>query len=84
MAGATGGGLALFLTQARPGELAASVRALPPFAGAAALAAGLVGLGLTALRRRWLLAAAGVEASVPRLALPEGQCPQEGNAAPSS
>jgi hypothetical protein len=66
-AAATGGGLALFLTQARPGELAAGVRALPPSAGAAALAAGLAGLGLTALRWRWLLAAAGVEASVPRL-----------------
>jgi len=59
----SGGGLALFLLQAHPRELCVAVDGVPPGAVAAALAAGMIGVALSALRWRVLLAAGGVEAT---------------------
>jgi len=67
VAASSAGALALFLVQAHPGRLWGSLAALPPGAAATAVAAGLCGVALCAVRWRWLLAAGGVEATTPRL-----------------
>ena len=63
----SGGALALFLVVAHPATLARSLAQLPPGAVSAAVAAGLGGVVLCAVRWRILLAAAGVDASTRRL-----------------
>ena len=63
----TGGALALFLAQARPGLLLASLASLPLSSVLAAAGATMAGVMLAAFRWRSLLAAGGVEAAAPRL-----------------
>src|SRR5919108_2436811 len=63
----SGGALVLFLAQAHPGRLWRSLAALPPGAVATAVAAGMIGVVLCALRWRVLLAAGGVEATMTKL-----------------
>jgi hypothetical protein len=67
VAASSGGALALFLAQAHPDRLWRSLAALPPGAAGAAVAAGLGGVALCAVRWRWLLAAGGVEATTPKV-----------------
>jgi uncharacterized membrane protein YbhN (UPF0104 family) len=63
----TAGALALFLAQARPGRLAASLGSLPLSSVLAAVGATMAGVMLAAVRWRSLLAAGGTQAPVPRL-----------------
>jgi hypothetical protein len=67
LASSTAGALVLFLTQARPGRLAASLAALPLGAVVTAVAATMAGVMLGAVRWRTLLAAGGVQAPAARL-----------------
>ena len=67
VAGSTAGGVALFLAQARPGRLVASLASLPPTSVLTAVGATMAGVMLGAVRWRSLLAAGGVQAPAPRL-----------------
>jgi uncharacterized membrane protein YbhN (UPF0104 family) len=67
VAATSGGGIALFLVEAHPAQLWRSLAALPPGPVGAAVAAGMIGVVLCALRWRVLLAAAGVAATAPQL-----------------
>jgi hypothetical protein len=67
VAGSTAGGVALFLAQARPGRLVASLASLPPTSVLTAVGATMAGVMLGAVRWRSLLAAGGVPAPAPRL-----------------
>src|SRR5436190_22194990 len=67
LVGTTGAGIALFLTQARPGRLFATLAALPMTAALTAVGATMAGVMLGAVRWRRLLAAGGADAPTPRL-----------------
>jgi hypothetical protein len=65
--GSTAGAIALFLAQAHPGRLVASLASLPLTSVLTAVGATMAGVMLGAIRWRSLLAAGGVQAPVPRL-----------------
>lgn len=67
LVGTTGAGIGLFLTQARPGRLFATLAALPMTALLTAVGATMAGVMLGAVRWRRLLAAGGADAPTPRL-----------------
>jgi uncharacterized membrane protein YbhN (UPF0104 family) len=67
LAGSTAAAVALFLVQAKPGRLLASLGSLPLSSVLAAAGATMAGVMLGAVRWRALLAAGGVQAPAPRL-----------------
>src|SRR5689334_5269039 len=67
LAAATAGAVALFVVQAHPDRLAASLGSLPVSALLAAVGATMAGVMLGAVRWRRLLVAGGSDAPAPRL-----------------
>jgi uncharacterized membrane protein YbhN (UPF0104 family) len=67
VAATTGGAIGLFLVKSHPARLWAALASLPTSSVLAAVGATMAGVMLGAVRWRSLLAAGGVEATVPRL-----------------